>query len=463
MKKLICVLTAAALCLCLVACGAKTEEAPAAETTETVGMPNPAVEYASLEEVNEKLGSRLAKPATMGVSDESFSIIGEGAEAIGQYRFTMAGYACTLRFAPVFDTDISGVYVENGTIFEGTSAGELAYGAAENTLLARWATVDGQYVLMVEGSSYTEEEFAAIAEEMRSLTIPEDSDGETIGMPNPVVEYASLAEVNEKLGGRLVKPVAMGVTEESFCTIGEGAEAIGQYRFKLAGFGWEFRFSPAFDTDISGVYTANGTVFEGKSAGELEYGAAEDIRLARWATVDGQYVLMVEGSEYSDEDFASIAEEMRGLTIPEDSDGETIGMPNPMVACDSLEALNEKLGSRLAKPATMGVTDEAFYTIGEGAEAIAQYNYTLAGYAWTFRFSPVFDTDISGVYTEEGTVFEGTSAGEFETGAADDMLLARWATVDGQYVLVVEGSAYTEEEFASIAQEMRALTIPEES
>ena len=141
---------------------------------------------------------------------------------------------------------------------------------------------------------------------------------------------------------------------------------------------------------------------------------------------------------------------------PDEPDAPLIGLPNPMTEYGSLGELNELLGVKLAHPAVMGVNDESFYLINGGTQ-IAQYNFTLNGVDYTFRASPVYDTDISGYYIDGGTAFSGTPTDELEFAEYDGTKLARWATIDGQYVLAGENAP---ENFADVAAEMAKLTRP---
>lgn len=73
------------------------------------GIPNPIVEYSSLEEINELAGVNLMKPPVMGVSDERFSVING---RIAQYICDINGMEWTFRGASITDEDISGMYDE---------------------------------------------------------------------------------------------------------------------------------------------------------------------------------------------------------------------------------------------------------------------------------------------------------------------------------------------------------------
>ena len=187
MKKTLLTCLLAALAICAVSC-AKTETAEKGASTagdlavtenETeepenyAGMASPVTDYTSLEDLNAVNGSHLAKPAAMGVSDEKFASIDCGDYTIAQYIYT-CGHEFTLRNALVTDADISGVYLTEGkTAFEDVPVGNDKYDIVSNDeyKLARWFTLDGQYVLICQDNGdYTDEGFAAIADEMYWLT-----------------------------------------------------------------------------------------------------------------------------------------------------------------------------------------------------------------------------------------------------------------------------------------------------
>ncbi len=133
MKKLVAVLLCLVMVLSLMACGAKQGEdvvEPEGGEEPMTGMPNPWMDYASLKEINEQ-----APEKDMMLS-------------------------------------ISGVYGADGkSAFEEPSDEELQIVTVDNTKLARWMNIDGQYVLMVEDNGeMAEEDFQSIAQEMMNLT-----------------------------------------------------------------------------------------------------------------------------------------------------------------------------------------------------------------------------------------------------------------------------------------------------
>ena len=138
------------------------------------------------------------------------------------------------------------------------------------------------------------------------------------------------------------------------------------------------------------------------------------------------------------------------------------GMPNPMTAYDSLDAINSELGVKLCSPAVMGVSDKAYFIYDLGDYRIAEEQFTANGLPFSFRCSPIGDKDISGLYLDNGTAFEGQGiSDEIQYAANAEYQAARWFTIDGQYVLsVTDNGALSEETFLGIAEELRAGTQP---
>ena len=165
MKKTLALLLTLTMLLSLAACGGKEEEG---------GVPNPMTEYATLDELNEAAGSRLTGPGVMGVSDESFIAYDCGDYLLAEYNFTVAGVKYMLRSAPTLQ-DISGFYVNGEPAFSGDIAEGINYAEAEDGVqLARWANVDGQYVLACLDAN---DNFTGIAEEMYAVNSPGSTGG----------------------------------------------------------------------------------------------------------------------------------------------------------------------------------------------------------------------------------------------------------------------------------------------
>ena len=79
----------------------------------------------------------------------------------------------------------------------------------------------------------------------------EQSADEPVGMANPVVEYGSLEEINEKTGVNLIKPSTVEVTNERFSVIND---TVAEYVCEVNGREWVFRAAYVTDEDISGIH-----------------------------------------------------------------------------------------------------------------------------------------------------------------------------------------------------------------
>ena len=130
------------------------------------------------------------------------------------------------------------------------------------------------------------------------------------GTENPITEYTSLEELNEATGCNIMRPGVMGVSDESFCTIGKDP-VIAQYKFSVAGVAYTLRVGATTD-DISGYYVNGETAF-GEAKDDIEYLTIDDVKLARWFDLNGQHVLTAQG-EVEDDVFAGVVEEMKALS-----------------------------------------------------------------------------------------------------------------------------------------------------
>lgn len=163
---MIAVIMAASLCACSgQAADNKDKETQAAQETaaqETTvqeaaeagtaasQIANPMTEYASLEEINEIAGGKLAAPADKEVTDEKFWIIDAGDYKIAQYDFTIDKIPYCYRFADGVVVDISGVYEGEGTLFEDNDHFDEQFKNYDGGKAGRYFTDGGQYVLIAE-------------------------------------------------------------------------------------------------------------------------------------------------------------------------------------------------------------------------------------------------------------------------------------------------------------------------
>ena len=164
MKRIISAFLATAVCtaamsIVLTACSSKTADSstttPESTSTSTVTetAEDAADDRASLDEVNEAIGSAMKRPADLELTDEAWATIDdEEKNPIGQYTFAYNGGTYTLRAAK--DTgDISGVW-ENGTTLGNGREGDVTAITTENGgLWSRWFDGDMQYSLYAEGAA----------------------------------------------------------------------------------------------------------------------------------------------------------------------------------------------------------------------------------------------------------------------------------------------------------------------
>ena len=130
-------------------------------------------------------------------------------------------------------------------------------------------------------------------------------------------------------------------------------------------------------------------------------------------------------------------------------------IPNPMVEYDSLSEINEKIGCNLTQPAVMGVTDEAFFVI---SDSIAQYDFSLNGYEYTFRASKDLESDISGIYVGNSTLFGLFNTTDTVNITGDNVKGYRFFTDDMQYTITVdEADALDETQFVNICEELETI------
>lgn len=180
MKRTISVFVAAAICtaaLSLTACSTKPAESTtttpeststvtetAEDATDNTQIPSPITDRASLDEVNEAIGSAMKRPADLELTDEAWSTIDdEEKNHIGQYNFTYNGATYTLRAAKETG-DISGVW-ENGTTLGNGREGDVTAMTTEaGGIWSRWFDGDMQYSLYAEGA--TMDDYTAVRDAM---------------------------------------------------------------------------------------------------------------------------------------------------------------------------------------------------------------------------------------------------------------------------------------------------------
>lgn len=175
MKKYLAVVLCLLMVIGLAACGAKTEAEPQSEAekieTGAEGGPigNPVTEVESLEALNEMTGAKFVTPGVMGVTNVFYSIIDCGDYKIASYKYTVNDKVCEIRFSDYMQEDISGYYLEDGTAFAASEGDDEII--KDGVGLARWFTVDGQYVYIVESEGIDKELFDAFAYDFRNASL----------------------------------------------------------------------------------------------------------------------------------------------------------------------------------------------------------------------------------------------------------------------------------------------------
>lgn len=137
--------------------------------------------------------------------------------------------------------------------------------------------------------------------------IAEESAGGAAGIVNPVAECASLEEINEKTGVRLLTPAA-DVSNERFSVI-DGR--IAQYECEISGKEWTFRGACITDEDISGVYSELNEFIAGESFALY----TNEYYLERFFDGDRQYTVVVTGPMSADGDVYIDEEEFTELCM----------------------------------------------------------------------------------------------------------------------------------------------------
>ena len=226
MKRILIGLCIFELCFNVSACGKKAEEkdiettaVAIAETTEPItaeagGVPNPVVEYGSLEEINEAAGVNLMRPAIMGVSEERFSVINN---SIAQYVCSINGMEWTFRGASVTEEDISGIYDERNVFIPNEDSSLYA----NEFYLDRFFDGDRQYTIVVD-YPVTEDGEILLDEETFSNCCMEMKSIQKQHMDDPLVgDYQNTEDERmvlyvERHGDKYALSVNLSVSEREF-------------------------------------------------------------------------------------------------------------------------------------------------------------------------------------------------------------------------------------------------------
>ena len=140
------------------------------------------------------------------------------------------------------------------------------------------------------------------------------------------------------------------------------------------------------------------------------------------------------------------------------------GMADPWTELSSLEELNEAADMNLQLPPVMGVTVSAYRLLSTDEQLIAEVIFEVNGQSFRLRGSPEFDTDISGIYMEDGNTAFAGHENECRTDVlTDEVKAARWMDINGQYVLSADdATAVDAETFTAMADELQEVTNPDQ-
>lgn len=167
MKKLVSLLFVGLLCICITGCNKQEETIEQEQSIETqgpvIGMPNPMVEYDSLDKINEIAGVNIVSPGVMGKENEKFFVItGE----LAQYNFDLNGYSFTIRGSKNTDEDISGIYDENNVFVPGQDG--TVY--LNDYYIERFFDGNRQYTIVCDNpEGLSEEVFSDLCFELESI------------------------------------------------------------------------------------------------------------------------------------------------------------------------------------------------------------------------------------------------------------------------------------------------------
>lgn len=158
MKKIFSILLILLTCISLSACNKKEE--------------NPVKNYSSLEELNKDAGVNIVKPATMGITNETF-LMGDNQTAV--YMFELNGNKFYVRACRDLENDMSGIFINNKPAFDGVTD-KVAYAEGQGYRVCRMILGNKQYsfgLLMNEDT--TDEYFENAAMEYKDQMIQEVS------------------------------------------------------------------------------------------------------------------------------------------------------------------------------------------------------------------------------------------------------------------------------------------------
>ncbi|MCF0105158.1 MAG: hypothetical protein HUJ53_00185 [Holdemanella sp.] len=151
---------------------------------------------------------------------------------------------------------------------------------------------------------------------------------------------------------------------------------------------------------------------------------------------------------------------MVGCSQTKKEEEQSTGMANPITQCESLDALNKSMNTKLCAPGVMGVEDVAYQLIDNGGYQIGEYIFKVAGQEYDFRVASTKD-DISGVYINGEAAFNKDIAEDedIQYVESDEIKAARWFMIEGQYeISVKDDGKLSMESFKSMVNELYQQT-----
>lgn len=138
-------------------------------------------------------------------------------------------------------------------------------------------------------------------------------------IPNPVKQYSSLQEINNKAGVYIVSPGVMGKTDEVFYIIDNNTAS---YAYKLNGYYYYIRGTKDLADDMSGIFKNGRLLFE-DNQDQIAYGEAEGYKVYRFFIGSRQYIFGVEDKdtldkELFDQQFKEVYNDILYACTPDD-------------------------------------------------------------------------------------------------------------------------------------------------
>ena len=146
-------------------------------------------------------------------------------------------------------------------------------------------------------------------------------------------------------------------------------------------------------------------------------------------------------SKTSDASSSSSSDTTSTSTVTETAEDakDNTQLPNPITERDSLDAVNEAIGSAMKRPADLELTDESWSTIDDDTMHVGQYIFTYNGGTYTLRAAKDAG-DISGVWENGTTLGNGREGDVTAITTENGGIWSRWFDGEMQYSLYAEGA-----------------------